>query len=264
MINAIYQSSLNMALRCGEQFRRRYLEDHVLPPGIAAGRGTGVHNANEVNLKQKIRTDVDLPISDMQDAARDGFVKAFEKGIYLPKDELPEKDKILNEGLSDTIRLTELYGKEVAPKIKPKDVEVEFNIDVGLPLNIAGKIDIQRENKLDDLKTTKKTWSEGQINKEIQPILYSFVHEYMTGIRPRFDYQILIALKNSTKLQIQSITPTNNHYRALFTKFHVFCDMIDKGVFMPANPSSWWCCEKWCGYYLTCPYVGNQYPTTWI
>ena len=264
MIDAIHQSSLNMALRCGEQFRRRYIEGHMVPPGIAAGRGTGVHKANENNLKQKIKTDVDLSISDMKDAARDGFVQAFNSGIYLPKGEIPEKERIINDALNDTMRLTELYGEQVAPKIHPLEVESQFNIDVGLPLNIAGTIDIQRESKLDDLKTTKKTWSDGQINKEIQPVLYSFVHEFKTGIRPRFDYQILIALKNSVKLQVQSITPTNNHYRALFAKLHVFCSMIEKGVFLPANPTSWWCSEKWCGYYLTCPYVGNKYPKKWI
>ena len=52
MIDSIHQSTANTALRCGEQFRRLYIEDERIPPGIAAGRGTGVHKANEVNLKQ--------------------------------------------------------------------------------------------------------------------------------------------------------------------------------------------------------------------
>ena len=54
MINSIHQSNLGTALRCGEQFRRRYIEGERIPPGVAAGRGTGVHNANDVNLSQKV------------------------------------------------------------------------------------------------------------------------------------------------------------------------------------------------------------------
>ena len=74
MIDSIHQSSLGTALRCGEQFRRRYIEGERVPPGVAAGRGTGVHKANEVNLNQKVITGTDLKLSDLKDAARDGFV----------------------------------------------------------------------------------------------------------------------------------------------------------------------------------------------
>ena len=254
MIDSIHQSTLNMAFRCGEQFRRRYIENEILPPGIAAGRGTGVHAANEANMKYKIIEKKDLPISDMKDAARDGYVKAFSNGVYLSKDDIPEKDKLLNDGLNDTLTLTELYGNEVAPSIKPKEVEREFTLDIGLPIPLAGKIDIEETNTVHDLKTAKKSWSNGQINKEIQPLFYSLVHEKETGVRPEFIYSILVALK-TPKLQVQSITPTDKMYEALYNKLNVFCAMLQAGTFLPANPASWWCDPKWCGYYYSCKYV---------
>lgn len=167
MINSIHQSSLGMALRCGESFRRRYIEDEIIPPGIAAGRGTGVHKANEVNLKQKIKTKIDLPLSDLTDAARDGYVHAFRNGVYLTKEDQPSKNTLLNDGLNDTIRLTELYRKEVAPEIKPIEVERPFRLDVGLPLLLAGRIDMEEDFKVDDLKTAGMSWPEGRIDKEI-------------------------------------------------------------------------------------------------
>lgn len=261
MIEAIHQSTLNMALRCGEQFRRRYIEDEIIPPGIAAARGTGVHKANEVNLKAKVMTGEDLPLSDLQDAARDGFVHALRNGVYLPKEDISAKDRLLNEGLNDTIRLTRIYRQEVAPEIVPQEIEREFFIVVpGLPLPLAGRIDIEREAKVDDLKTTGRSWPKDQIQKEIQPIFYSFVHEHETGIRPTFYYHILIALKKKEKRQIQNITPTDNHYRALLAKLKMFCETLRAGVFLPANPSSWWCSPRFCGYWQTCPYVGNSLP----
>ena len=111
--------------------------------------------------------------------------------------------------------------------------------------------------KVGDLKTTKKTWPENRINQEIQPILYSFVHEHEKGIKPEFIYHILIALKRETKLQEQKLVPTKKHYRALFAKLTLFCKMVETGLFPPANPSEWYCSPKWCGYYQTCKYVGN-------
>jgi hypothetical protein len=263
MIDAIHQSSLNTALRCGEQFRRRYVENHVIPPGIAAGRGTGVHRANEVNLKYKIATGQDLDVSILKDAARDGFVNAFKNGIFLMHEDIGRKDAVLNDGLNDTIRLTELYASEVAPEIIPKEVERSFSLEVGLPLKIAGRIDLEQDARVDDLKTSGKKWTDDQIEKEIQPIFYSFVHEHETGVRPEFYYHILVSTKKAYR-QTQSIKPTDGHYYALFAKLRMFCRMIETGTFLPANPSSWWCSKKWCGYWQTCPYVGNSLPKQWI
>lgn len=261
MIDSIHQSSLGMAFRCGEQFRRRYMEGEIIPPGVAAGRGTALHKANEVNLKQKVKTKSDLPLSDLEDACRDGFVKAFNHGVYLCKEERGEKDSLLNEALNDSLRLTGLYRREVAPEIQPLEVEREFNIDVGMELPLAGKIDIEQNGKVDDLKTATKSWSEGRIDHEIQPVMYSLAHERETGIRPEFRYHILVALKTGEKRQIQSLTVTEQHYRALFAKIATFMNMLKLGLFPPANPSSWWCgSDKWCGYYATCPYMGNSLP----
>lgn len=270
MIKAIHQSMLNMAFRCGESFRRRYIENEIIPPGIAAGRGTGLHYANKVNLRQKIQTGLDLPISDIKDAARDGYVKAFEGGVYIPKDQLPEKEKLLNEGLDDSIRCAEVYLEKVAPEIKPKAVEEPFTIEVGLALPLSGTIDIEQEAKVDDLKTSSKKWAEGQIQKELQPIMYSFAHEKMTGIRPLFKYHILIARRGkygptSAGYDSQEITCTDRHYSALIANLNVFIEMLQKGVFTPANPTSWWCgSADWCGYFPTCPYMGNGKQLKWI
>lgn len=247
-----------MALRCGEQFRRRYMEGEIIPPGIAAGRGTGLHGANEVNMKQKVKSKEDLPLSDLKDVARDSFINAFKNGIYLAKEDRPSKNKIINDGLNATLRLTTLYKDEVAPEIEPLEVEHPFSIDIpGIPLPLAGRMDIQREAKVDDLKSAGKSWDDGQIQKEIQPILYSLAHEHETRIRPEFVYHILVDLKTGPKRQIQKLTATDEHYQALIKKMRMFCKSLEAGIFLPANPSSWWCSEKWCGYYYTCDYVGN-------
>lgn len=265
MINSIHQSSLGTALRCGEQFRRRYIEGERIPPGVAAGRGTGVHNANDVNLSQKVITGKDLNLSDLKDAARDGFVRAFRNGIFMAKEDIPLKNKILNDNLNDTIQLTGLYKKKVAPLIHPIEVERSFLIDVGLDLPLAGRIDIERHQKVDDLKTSGKKWADDRITKEIQPIFYSYAVEHETKVRPQFNYHILKITKGGELgYQMQSIRATDDNYRALFAKINMLIYMIKSGVFMPADPSSWICSPRWCGYHSTCIYVGNGRQSRWV
>lgn len=266
MIKAIHQSNLNMALRCGEQFRRRYIEGEIIPPGIAAGRGTGVHKANEINLKQKIKSKKDMVLSDLQDAARDGYVNAFKNGVYIPKAQQPEKNKLLNNGLNDVIRCTKIYREEVSISINPIAIEEPFELDIGLELPLAGTMDYQEKPEIGDLKTTSMKWQTDRIDKEIQPILYSYVHEKIFGVRPIFKYHILIARRNklgeptSEEYQPLEKKPSNNDYLALYTKIQMFINMLKAGIFMSANPTSWWCSEVWCGYWQTCPYVGNSLP----
>jgi hypothetical protein len=247
-----------MALRCGEQFRRRYMLGQIVPPSIAAARGTGVHSANDVNMTQKVLTAVDLPVDDLKDAARDGYVNSLKDGVFLTKEDVSAKKSLLNEGLNQAITLTELYHKEVAPEIQPLEVEHKFEVDVGLGIPLAGMMDIQRYNRVDDLKTAGLKWQEGRIQKEIQPVFYSLAHEKINKVRPKFIYHILIPYKSKEPMrQVQEITCTDNHYRSLISKAEIMIKMVETGLFPPANPTSWWCSPKWCGYYQTCKYVGN-------
>jgi hypothetical protein len=95
-MKAITQSMLGMFLRCPHQFERRYLRGEIIPPGIAARRGSATHKAAQLNHEQKLHTKEDLPVSDLQDAARDHYVKQIkEEGVFIPKDQVAEKERLL-------------------------------------------------------------------------------------------------------------------------------------------------------------------------
>ena len=91
MLKFITSSMLNMFFRCPEQFRRRYLEGEIIPPGIAAAIGKSVHKAAEENHKHKLLKEEDLPKDYLQDFARDTYVKIVEnEGVYLAPEELDQ------------------------------------------------------------------------------------------------------------------------------------------------------------------------------
>lgn len=239
--------------------------NQIIPPSIAAARGTGVHEGSRVNLRHKVVHGDDLPLSDILDATRDGYVRAFERAggeVYLPKEDRPARKRLLNEGQEDAIRCARVYRERVAPEVKPVAVEEPFVINVGLSLPLGGIMDYQETARVSDLKTSSKVWPVNRINEEIQPVFYSLVHELERGVRPEFVYHVLIASRGksgptSEDHQPLSMTATDAQYRALMAKIQTFLKMVGSGLFPPANPTSWWCGEKWCGYWPTCKYVGN-------
>jgi hypothetical protein len=110
---------LGMFLRCPHQFERRYLRGEIIPPGIAARRGSATHKAAQINHEQKLHSQADLPAGDLQDAVRDHYVRLVqEEGVFIPKDQLYEKDTLLAHGLDAAVRLTKLYRHALAPAIQ--------------------------------------------------------------------------------------------------------------------------------------------------
>jgi len=269
--SGISATKVSMAFRCGEQYRRRYVEGERRPPGIAMARGTGVHAANKANLKQKIQSQVDLPLDAMKDACRDGYVGSFRDGIYLTREERSAKKRLLNEGLEDSLICTSVYAKEVAPLIVPVSVEEKFTVQIPeLEENLIGVMDMEAQNRIDDLKSTSKKWPEGKILTEIQSVFYSFVHQYVTKKQAKFFYHILISRRGkdnrptSSEYQVQEMMATEQQYSALIHKILAFQKMLKAGVFLPAEPGSWGCSEQFCGYWTDCRYVGNAFITKYF
>jgi hypothetical protein len=259
-----------MYIRCGEQFRRRYIESEKIPPGIALGRGSSLHKSNKVNLKQKISSGVDLPLDVLKDAARDEYVRTFrEGGLYLPKEDRPYKKKLLNDGLNDALRCVEQYHEKVAPLIKPVSVEEKFTVDVGLDVPMIGIMDMEADDRIDDLKTADKKWPDGKIAKELQAVFYSFIHAYTTKKKVPFYYHILIARRGkdgnptSADYQEQHMTFDDIAFSGLFHKVNMFQRGVKAGIFLSAESGSWLCNEKFCGYWPTCKYVGNSEQKKW-
>ncbi len=258
MISSLSPTSIGSALKCGEQFRRRYILGERIPPGIAMGRGIGVHNANDANLNQKVDSRVDLPVTDLTDAARDGFVNSFRNGVYLVKEDVPAKASLLNEGLNQAIRATKLYHKEVAPTIVPVASEEKLSLDIGLDVPLVGIMDYREEVSIGDLKTTARTPPKGTADKELQAVVYSYLYEkVLERPRPLFKYNYLVTLQSGEKHHLQETTATDAKYKSMLRIARQVYKMMLKGVFMPADPGHWVCAPRWCGYHRTCDYVGN-------
>lgn len=256
MIRHLSASSIGMALRCGEQFNRRYIQGQIIPPSIAMGTGTGVHKAAETNFKQKIVSHEDLPIGDMTDAARDAYVNSFVDGVFIPPGELSEKSKQLNEGLNNAIRFTKALRQDVAPGIQPEAAEEFIKMDIGLDVPLLGYIDFRDKEHIGDLKTAKRSWPKNRAAEEIQTPAYKLLAREL-GLELPVRYHVLVLLKSEVKIQTPQPKITEKHIDGLKAKAAIVLKMVKAGVFPPADRGAWNCDPRWCGYFTSCPYVGN-------
>jgi len=253
----LHQSMLNSWLKCGEQFRRRYIEREIIPPGIAARRGTGSHKGAEVNHRQKIKSKVDLPVSDLQDAARDEFVRVVkEKGVFIPKNEVSGKNRLLNEGLNQVVEAMIIYHQDVAPHIQPVMVEERLSAEIeGLPMPIGGILDVSDDRgNIIDLKVMKsknQAWADNQL----QPAFYYLLYKAATGEFPKqFNFELIVPNKEMVHKQLVT-QRSGRDFVVLKRLIEVFQHDLQAGVFRPAEPDSWVCSQAWCGFYQTCKFA---------
>lgn len=254
MIESISQSMLGMFLRCPAQFERRYIIGEIIPPGIAARRGSATHKAAQINHEQKLQSKEDMIVNDLQDVARDHYVKLIkEEGVFIPKETVGEKEKLLAEGLDAAVRLTKLYREELAPSIYPVLVEQKLSIDAGLDVPITGIIDVLTEdNDLEDMKTSDKSKPAGEAENSLQLTFYSGLVYHRTGKWPR-KTNLRILVNNATpKLQTLESSRGPRDWERLIERIRFVLMQIRVGIFPPADPNSWSCTPKFCGYWFTC------------
>jgi len=249
-------TQLNMLLRCGEQYRRRYVQGEILPPSGSQVRGRSAHKAEEMNFVQKIESNTDLPL----EAVRDFFSDEWEKGKYgivwtpeeLGDDTLKKAEaKYKDQGIS----LVSVYHCEIAPKAAPAHVEKKFTVEFegGYP-SLMGIIDrVDRDDSVNDAKFVSKSPSEGDAKKDTQLVSYQLGFQSLFGRPPRKLRKEYAISTKTPKTAVQEIEPHDRERmnRFLWTLERAM-EAISKGVFLPAALGSWACSKKFCGFWNSC------------
>jgi hypothetical protein len=257
LVDYVSQTMLGGWYRCPEQFRRRWIEGEIIPPGIAARKGSAAHKAAEINHRQKIKTKTDLPLGDLTDAARDEYVKLVkDQGIFIPREEVSAKCRLLADGLDSAVRLTETYHREMAPRVKPLYVEEILFLDVGLSLPLRGILDLVTEDfAMEDIKTSSKAKSQSEVDASLQLTFYSGLFAGNNEGKWPSICRINNLIDNSKSyLKTFETRRDEKDFKALIIRIEFMLAQIKTGLFPPCEPTSWACNEKWCGFALTCKY----------
>lgn len=255
-------TQLDSYCKCGEAYRRRYIEGERIPPNIAMLKGTGFHRGAEHNFRQKIETHTDLKPTDIIDAAVAAFESEIEKGVELSADEKSRGQAVvIGETKDDLKDVVDVHAKQQAPDYQPVFVEQEFTIS--LPessRDLKGIIDLGDDQKrVTDLKSAGKSKTQADADNSVQLTIYAAGHHAIVGMPPaevRLD--TIVTTKTKVYRSVVSSDRGQADFVALAHRVETVNKGIDAGVFAPATPGAWWCGPKWCGYWSTCPFVNSQ------
>lgn len=257
----VSNSQLSMYWRCPEQYRRRYMEKEILPPGIALLTGGAIHSGAEVNFRQKIESHQDLAEADIVGASVAAFETATTGGYALSDEELLRgATVVLGEAKDQTAKLAEVHAQQQAPDYQP--VAVEQSTRILLPnasrdlLAITDLRDDQR--RVVDIKTAGRKKPQSEVDGSIQLTIYAAAYQIDCGEPPsevRLD--TLIKTKKPGRQVLSSIRDRTD-FQVLINRINATLAAIEAGNFPPCSPDAWQCSSRWCGYARTCPYINSE------
>lgn len=267
----LHQSGMSMLSRCGEQFRRRYIEGEKLPPRASLARGIGVDRSVGANLAHKIETNELLSEDEVAAIARDNTEATLADGFDLEGDDERELGHaaVKGQAVDMAVSLAGLHHREFAPTIHPSHVAQRFVLDIeGYDFQLAGEKDVREEHQgltsIRDTKTAKASPRQGTADLSSQLTMYAMAELAEYGKLPdllSLDYVVqtktkLYTAQQVTKREVEDFQPLLNRVQAAI-------EAINRGLFYPADPATpggWWCHPDRCGYWSNCRYVRN--PTT--
>ena len=269
-------SQLDMLSKCGEQYRRRYIEHEIIPPAVAMLVGRGVDKSVDANLTHKVHNQELLPLEHIEALARDQISHEWAASNIQFSEEEIEKGiaEVKGEATDKTVRLASLHSLERAPHINPEseeNIQRRWRIELlGFPRDLVGIIDVfEPEGALNfsedgklvdplpvvrDTKTAAKTPPKAIIQHSQQLTAYALAMRVAGYPTPKVALDFLVDTK-TPKTVVMEGERTQEDFNALLHRVENAIEVIEKGAFVPARPGlDWFCNEKWCGFALTCPY----------
>jgi hypothetical protein len=262
----ISTSSLSTLMRCGIQWEYAYVHRIKSPGSVRLVAGLGAHGAREVAMRSKIVTKVDVAENVCTDAARDTAVAEFDRQEIALEPEFADKSLPDARGIAvDKATAFALADrKEFHPRIE-NPIATEEMVAVnyaGLKRVIVGKVDLveltQRSDVIVDLKSSKVSKSQDFADSNMGISTYGMAWLAKTGKAPMYRIHALVDLKAGVKCQELETTRTQEELQKQLERFAAAERTIQTGVFMPANPESWWCCAAYCGYWNRCKYWSGR------
>ena len=250
-MNHVSASAIEMFLRCPQQWVFRYVEGIRQPPAVAMVQGTSLHRATEYNYAYKVDTAEDAALDEVLDVARDAFVSESES-IEDWEDEEP------GPALDTAVSLARVYHTELAPTVMPVEVEREFVLeDESWRWPCLGYEDVLTAESVIDIKTAAKKKSQSDLDTSLQAGIY-LLERHLSEKPERFAWHVAVKTKTLTTQVLERSVVEPERVRLLVSRVQAgMQQVLDTGLAMPAQPGSWACSERLCGFWRLCEYGGR-------
>lgn len=140
--------------------------------GIDKLMGAVDHETAAKNFAQKISTETDLPLDEMEQIYDDCWDEMIEENGEPVWEKPEEETRALGK------RMTHIYHEHVAPLVQPISVENRFELELpGVPVPLIGYVDVETRGALIERKTTKTRLKTPKPGWLMQGRIYSMTYD---------------------------------------------------------------------------------------
>jgi CRISPR/Cas system-associated exonuclease Cas4 (RecB family) len=202
--------------------------------------GLAVHQALEVNFREKIETREDLETTGVVCVFREAWMEQVPQTVFAP-DESQGDLRRMGE------RLVAKYMDEVAPTVEPAAVELDVQGEIS-GVAVRGRVDVlDVEGRLIDFKTASRRPSSLSPDYAFQLATYQQITPGASG-----DVRIDSMVKTqSVQIVQQAYTVEESDIRATQVLYPMAQKAMGSGMYCP-NRQSMLCSQKHCSFWKHC------------
>ena len=250
-------ASIRTYLQSLYRWRLRYLDNMYEPTSGAAIIGAAAGAAEGASFHHVIQAGAPLATEAVLDLYSDEFDERAERDEVDWHAEKPGQAK--DQG-RDALAV---YHERLAPQVRPVTVErrVELSFD-GADWTFVGYLDVETaENRLLDVKVKARMLAQPDADSALQPAAYLAARRAEGHPADGFDYHIM---RRGTHPDTGVVTTerTNVQLDAFLVRVATVAREIawraEYDVWQGAPEGAWWCSERWCGYWHSCPFGGGR------
>lgn len=229
---------------CGLKYEFRYVKEMYVQSNWNMSVGSAAHKGFEYFYSEKIKG-----CNTKSDVVLDYAITELGKHVKVDTPEATIMGYVVTP-----------YIDKVAQSITPLEVEKEIKYTSKCGVDILGYIDLLTPGAICDYKITEKKWDLAKVQGDLQFISYGLA----TGINKVLVHNVTKSNGAKSKTEEKPNVKDIGNMRLLDWEYsqreynHVeliierAARTISAGVFMPCEPTSWCCNEKWCEYWKMC------------
>jgi hypothetical protein len=273
------QWALGNMQKCGIYFENRHILKKRKQMGVAAIRGIAVHEQARGSLIKKMGGLQPYGVEQAKDEAAMFFEKRAGEGYRIDPDELQQHGSVKAVKAmykDEAVNLSATHASVLAPVISPIAVEEKITVSPkGYDINIHTIVDLidaqpkpgfpkegaRRDIIVRDLKTRRKAPFKTEADQSQQLTFQALGYLSQEGKLPdKLGLDVLWQTPKAKKREhrFEVTTRSEGHINVLLRRIQNAVEAVNKGVFTPAAPDSWFCGAKYCEYFHECPYGSGR------
>lgn len=251
-------SQLDTFTRCPRQWMYRYAEGIKAPPRAAMITGKAGHKAAEHTLKAKL-AGKSATMDEVSTIAAETVNAAWDAEPPMLDEDEKDAGVTATRGaaVDNAVAASRHHLTVIAPSIEPVFVEHEFRIEIGGLPPVVGFTDVETATEIRDLKIGRKAKSQADADGSAQLTIYAMASS-IAGTRKTVAYDSIVLGKKGPSWTPISSSRDETDFGRVLDRLSLMERTIQAGIFAPADPSSWACSPKWCGYWEICPHGGRR------